>query len=43
MIEKFLMLSYFDMHIGPNILYSKICEKEFYEYKAKKAFEDKLI
>ena len=22
MIEKFLVLSYFDMHIGPNILYS---------------------
>ncbi|MFW9824745.1 MAG: hypothetical protein ACFFE4_17515 [Candidatus Thorarchaeota archaeon] len=32
MIEKFLVLSYFDMHIGPNILYSNTDISNIYEF-----------
>ena len=32
MIEKFLVISYFDMRIGPNILYSKSDFRNIYEF-----------
>ncbi|MFX0188025.1 MAG: hypothetical protein ACFE8A_09830 [Candidatus Hodarchaeota archaeon] len=32
MIEKFLVISYFDMHIGPNILYSNSDFSNVYEF-----------